>query len=303
MGAEISRRAFLAAGATSLGAVALAACAGGGRSAPIKVDQGDAGPSGAGGVNLVIASYIHVVGIEQRVTIAFLKGDGPVTPVGPVQVAFRREGGKAGPALAASAHHDGPDEHDPAGSKGLDYYVVRNRFDQDGVWYARTTYKGRTLEAPLMVSAAEGAAVPYPGRPLISTPTPTVADGRGVNPICTRQPACPLHDISLDEALPERRPLAVLFSTPALCQSRLCGPTLDNLLSLRDEYAARVRFLHVEIYTDLTGKTLAPAVQAFHLDQEPILFLAGADGVVRDRLDNAVDAAEMRQALDKVLAG
>jgi hypothetical protein len=43
-------------------------------------------------------------------------------------------------------------------------------------------------------------------------------------------------------------------------------------------------------------------VQAFHLDQEPFLFLAGADGVVRDRLDNAVDTAEMRAALTQLVS-
>jgi hypothetical protein len=161
---------------------------------------------------------------------------------------------------------------------------------------------GKTLTAPLQVVDPSAVQVPVPGRPMVRVATPTVADGRGVNPVCTRQPACPLHDVSLDAALDEHRPLAVLFSTPALCQSRLCGPVLDRLLEQRDAFGSKVRFLHVEIYTDLGGKTLVPAVEAYHLEGEPFLFLAGADGVVRERLDNAYDRGELRGALDRLVA-
>ena len=297
MEAPISRRSFLVAGA-GLAVVGAAAC--GKKSDGIKVAKPR--PSTANDVNMVIASYIHTSGIDQRVTFAFLKGDGPVTPDQPVTVTFAPEHGPASTPQPAEAHHDSPDEHGHGDGQGLPYFVARHRFDTAGIWTVKAAYGGTTFQAPVNVTSPEQTTVPFPGRPLVSTPTPTVADGRDVNPICTRQPACPLHDVSLDAALAERRPLAVLFATPALCQSRLCGPTLENLLSLRDELAGRVRMLHVEIYTDLSGRTLTPAVQAYHLDQEPFLFLAGADGVVRDRLDNAVDTREMRAALTQLIS-
>ncbi|MFP5378014.1 MAG: hypothetical protein ACLGIO_14690, partial [Acidimicrobiia bacterium] len=142
----------------------------------------------------------------------------------------------------------------------------------------------------------------YPGTAMVAAPSPTTADPLGVDPICTADPPCPLHDVSLDAALGERRPLAVLFATPALCQSRLCGPVLDTLLEQREAFADRVRFLHVEIYTDRTGETLAPTVQAYNLTAEPVLFLAGADGTVRERLDNAFDRVEARAALERLVA-
>jgi hypothetical protein len=82
----------------------------------------------------------------------------------------------------------------------------------------------------------------------------------------------------------------------------LCGPVLGNLLAARDEFGAKVRMLHVEIYTDLSGKTIAPAVEAYGLESEPFLFLAGADGMVRERLDNAYDKAEVRDALARLTA-
>lgn len=135
----------------------------------------------------------------------------------------------------------------------------------------------------------------------MSGPTPTTADTGGVDPICTRQPQCPLHEVSLDAALVEKRPLAVLFATPARCQSQLCGPVLDTLLAHHDAFADRVRFVHVEIFASRTGTTVAPATKAYDLTQEPFLFLAGADGVIRERIDNAYDRTEAKQALERLV--
>jgi hypothetical protein len=154
-----------------------------------------------------------------------------------------------------------------------------------------------------MVIDPSQSQIPIPGKPMISTPTPTVDNHRGVEPICTRSPICPWHDISLDAALAQHKPMVVLFATPALCQTATCGPVLDQLLTLKTEFESKVRFLHSEIYTDNTAKTNTPAVLAYHLDSEPILFLAGPDGVVKNRIDGLYGHAEMQAEITKLLAG
>jgi hypothetical protein len=281
---QLSRRSFLLA---SAGVVALAAGAcKSGKDDEIKVSPSDTA-SLPGGLSLVVSSYVHVTGIDERVTVALLKGDGPYTASGPVAVSID------GKPVEAVLHKDGI---------ALPYYLIRHRFDTAGIHDIDAVVQGKKLTTPVEVADAASTKVPVPGKPLVRVATPTVADGRGVNPICTQQPACPLHDVSLDAALDEKRPLAVLFATPALCQSRLCGPVLGNLLAARDEFGAKVRMLHVEIYTDLSGKTTAPAVDAYGLESEPFLFLAGADGVVRERLDNAYDKLEVRDALTRLVA-
>jgi hypothetical protein len=133
------------------------------------------------------------------------------------------------------------------------------------------------------------------------------ADHAGVDPICTRDPQCPFHDVSLDAALGEKRPVAAIFSTPALCQSRVCGPVLDVLVKEADAFKDRIRFVHVEVYRSMKvdfndPNALAPGMQAYHLTFEPVLFLAGADGVVRERLDGPYDALECRDALGRLAA-
>lgn len=283
---SLDRRSFLLA---SAGLLAAAACNRPGSDKPdVEVDEDT--PKD---VALVVASYVHVTGIDQRVTFALVRDNGPEILKEPLDVQIKDRDNRDLGTTRGELHDDGIP---------LPYVVVRKRFEDTGIHAAKVVYQGNTLTATFNVEDPADVQVPIPGKPLLSTPTPTVADNRGVSPICTRDPVCPLHDVSLDAALGEKRPIALLFSTPALCKSQLCGPVLENLLSQHAAFGSRVRFLHVEIYTDTSGKTLAPAVQAYHLESEPFLFLADADGVVRERLDNAFDRAEVKSALEGLVA-
>lgn len=286
----LNRREFLIAGG---GFALLAACGSGdddGAAPPVKVDNPDDQVNKPGSrLNLVVASYIHVAGIDERVTLAFLNDEasGPITPDESVRFTID------GQEVPAELHTDGIP---------LPYFLLRKRFDSPGFVTVQATMGDKRGDTTIEVVDPAKAEVALVGSPMISTPTPTVADARGVDPICTRDPACPLHDISLDTALAQKRPLAVLFATPARCQSQLCGPVLDNLLTVREGFADKVGFLHVEIFASRTGNDLAPAVQASKIQSEPFLFLVGADGTVRERLDNAYDRTEARSALDRLLA-
>jgi hypothetical protein len=82
-----------------------------------------------------------------------------------------------------------------------------------------------------------------PGDPLPAVATPTAQDAAGVDPICTSSPVCPLHEVTLADALAESRPVALLVSTPAFCELAICGPVLDVLLTVADQHPD-VRFLH-----------------------------------------------------------
>ncbi|MGQ0520082.1 MAG: hypothetical protein ACT4PX_02875 [Actinomycetota bacterium] len=283
----LNRREFLLAGA---GLALVAACGGGDDEPAAKVTEPD-GDDATRALNAQLVSYVHVAGIDQRVVLGIIndEGTGPVPLDGPVQVAID------GTEVEATVHS--------GNGTPVPYLLVRHRFEKAEPAVARVTFGGRTGEAGIDVKDPASLQLPFPGRPMISTPSPTAAATLGVDPICTNQPACPLHEVSLDAALAEKRPLAVLFSTPALCKSRFCGPVLENVLAQQASFADRVRFLHVEIYADRAGKELAPTVKAYALPGEPVLFLAGADGVVRDRLDNAFDRLEAEATLKRLVAG
>ncbi len=143
-------------------------------------------------------------------------------------------------------------------------------------------------------------AVPLTGQPLPPFDTPTVGDGRGVNPICTRDPVCPLHELTLTEALATGKPVAYLIGTPAYCQTGVCGPVLDFLLTARDKFGDKIAMVHADIYTDNSIKTVSPAVLAYQMDYEPALFIANASGIIVERLDAVWDADELDLALKLV---
>ncbi len=108
--------------------------------------------------------------------------------------------------------------------------------------------------------------------------------------------------MSLDTAIGAGKPVAVMLATPALCQSRYCGPVLDDLLTLTDQYKDRITFVHVEIYTNLSGNETTPTVQAWGIQTEPWLFGVDATGNVVSRLDGAFGHDEQQQLLQRLVS-
>ena len=127
--------------------------------------------------------------------------------------------------------------------------------------------------------------------------------GGDASKLCTHQPPCGLHDLSIADALqPAAKPLAVAFATPAFCTSALCGPELDIIMKLRDAYASRVNFIHVEIYQyPFDGVHTAKTVDEWRLPSDPWTFIVDKTGIVRDRFEGAAPLEEVEPALKAVL--
>jgi hypothetical protein len=183
-------------------------------------------------------------------------------------------------------------------TKGRGVYVTDFTFPVAGVWTAVVNTRGRKLALAMQVKERNEAPGVGQAAPRVASPTNTNA--LGVNPICTRRPACPLHAISLDTVI-GTKPVVAMFATPALCQTAYCGPVLDELLELVSRYGDKVAFVHVEIYKDTKGSALAPAVAAWNLPSDPWLFTIDAAGVIRARLDGAIGREEMEKAITALI--
>jgi hypothetical protein len=95
----------------------------------------------------------------------------------------------------------------------------------------------------------------------------------------------------------------LLVSTPAFCQTAICGPVLDLLVERRaDLAAAHVGVVHAEVYVDEKAQEATSTVTTLGLRHEPALFLAAADGTVQNRLDYTFDRTELDQALRRLMA-
>jgi hypothetical protein len=84
--------------------------------------------------------------------------------------------------------------------------------------------------------------------PRVETETVT-SSGGDIKSIETRDPADDMHEENFADALGEK-PVALLMATPALCQTRVCGPVTDIAAQFQKEYGDRVTFIHQEVYED-----------------------------------------------------
>lgn len=146
------------------------------------------------------------------------------------------------------------------------------------------------------------SAIPAVGErpPAVVTPTLASVHGR-VKAIDTRDPPDHLHGLSFRDVL-GRRPVALLIATPLLCQSRVCGPVVDEAEQLAATYGNRVTFIHQEVYAHNQVKDgLRPQVRAFHLESEPWLFTVNRRGRIVARLEGAFSLDEFRAAVEAAL--
>lgn len=180
------------------------------------------------------------------------------------------------------------------------YYAFIATVDQPGI-YGIIVEGGPSTGANFQVFDPADVTIPVPGQILAGFDTPTVGAPGGVDPICTRQPNCEFHSVTLAEALATGSPVVYFVGTPAFCQTDTCVPALEALVGLQPDFS-NVVFIHAEVYTDDTGSVLAPAVQALSLPFEPIAFLVGTDGVIKDRLDIVWNPDEMRERLQALTA-
>jgi hypothetical protein len=183
--------------------------------------------------------------------------------------------------------------------KGRGIYVAEPILNQPGVWPALALVRERQIEFAIEVKPAPEA--PQVGDTASRAPSPTTTDTLEVKPMCTRRPQCPLHAVSLADAIGAGTPVAVLFATPARCQSEYCGPVLDTLLSIRGRYEDAVTFVHVEIYLNNRTTDVAPTVAAWGLPSEPWLYTVDAAGTIVGALDGAFGKAEMVRELDTLV--
>lgn len=159
-----------------------------------------------------------------------------------------------------------------------------------------------TVASPGEVAVAASSPIPNVGQRPPSIATDTLAAVHGdVALLTTRRPPEHMASVSLKQVL-GRRPVALLFSTPQLCTSRVCGPVTDLTVELQHEFGPRITFIHQEIYVDNNpAKGLRPQMTDFHLRTEPWLFAINRRGIIVARLEGAFGVNELRAALKAAL--
>lgn len=164
--------------------------------------------------------------------------------------------------------------------------------------YSMTIKEAPDAEMTFMIEERTNVPMPLVGDPLPPFDTPTTDNARGVNPICTRpEGTCPFHSQTLTSALKSGKPVLYLIGTPAYCQTGTCAPGLEALIDVSQTLGDAVAVVHADVYSDKTATVAAPAVQAYKLSYEPILYITDERGLLVDRLDAVFDVTEIREAI------
>jgi hypothetical protein len=234
---------------------------------------------------------------DADVALYFAKdGKGPVTGPLPAQVTSL----ETKPAYRATGA-GGPGEATTV------YVVPKVDFDRNGPWTVVAMLKGKDgLEVSRVPSPVVGEfpQIPEDGEkaPVIHTPTAAEVGG-DLAKIDTRVPPDQMHQVDFADVA-GKKPVVLVFATPALCQTRVCGPVVDVAQQVADSYEGKAEFIHMEIWNDNDiAKGPRPQVEDFNLESEPWAFLIDRNGIVRDRIEGAFGVSELEEAMRKITPG
>jgi hypothetical protein len=210
-------------------------------------------------------------------------------------------------------HEDGTVETHEAGETGA--YITYVDFDRAGTWGIDVT--GKTADgqdigpARLTFSVgikAAGLSISDPAPQSKQTILSDVADIREID--SSESPIPEQHNMTIADAVTSGKPTVIAFATPAFCQSQVCGPVKEIFDDLYNAYKDRANFVHNEPYDvkkmregscSSLGACLAPTVNEWKLQNEPWVFIVGADGKIAAMFDGIASYDEMEAALEATL--
>jgi hypothetical protein len=188
----------------------------------------------------------------------------------------------------------------------------------DTFYVAKVAYRSRGPHIPIGIVRLDGRLVvadaptaldvgsrdgpPDVGDRAIRMNTLTGADvGGNLTKLSTRVP--PAEDLLKDDFADVlgKKPVVLLFATPALCQSRTCGPVVDIAEQVRAQNGKGVTFIQQEIYQDNDpGKPVRPQVARWRLPTEPWAFVIDRHGKIRSRFEGVFSVGELARAVAQV---
>ncbi len=220
-----------------------------------------------------------------------------------------------GPVPRIHRHAGGASLSDNARFVGAGVYVVPAFFPAAGRWGLEFRIDdgmpgsdgedARPVEILFQLEVRERASAPNVGEPAIAVRTRTLADEPDVARLTSDlTPEPGLYQLSIDEALAAPRPLVLIFSTPAFCHSRTCGPALEVVKNVWRSNAGELDAIHVEVFEnpdEPDSLREASAFEAWRLPSEPWVFVIDRDGRIFSRYEGTITEPELRGDVAVVL--
>ena len=204
----------------------------------------------------------------------------------------------------------------PFGSRGS--YVTELSFDRPGAWRLDVDVlqdDGSISSARIPLHIRQTSITPGLGSKPPTTVNKTSRDVAELTSLTTRSTLDPgLYQLTIAEALETEQPLVVVFASPALCTSPTCGPQVETVEDLKDQYKGQANFIHVEVYDnpadiqgDLSRAKFASIIDTWGFTQlegyrnESFVFIIGRDGRIASKYEGYATKEDLAKGLEKVL--
>jgi hypothetical protein len=277
-------------------------------------DDSDSEPTGTtqpagsqGDLVAVITSSDLAVG-PQRFAFVLLQDDNPVSAES-IAVRFFKVKDESNPQFVG----EGTIPFSPLGIPGLTtsgseltgVYYANVTFDEAGKWGAGFTVGAQSDPEKEVRVAFEVKPEPSTvgvGEKAIAADNLTLADAPLEQIDTSSEPDEPFHQLSISEALANDKPSVIAFATPAFCETRTCGPTMEIVRAAYDKFGDKVNWVHVEPFKLDEGgglllsngnKVNSDAANAWELPSEPWVFVVDKDGTVTGRFDGPLTLEEI----------
>lgn len=214
-------------------------------------------------------------------------------------------------AETSHRHADGSDHahEDPLAT----VYLAHIDFPATGKWGVALAIQveeeryDQLLANPVVV--LDRTPEPGIGDPLPASTHLTLRDVDDVSEVnSSTEPIAAMNELTVAEALQTGKPVLVAVATPAFCQSRFCGPMMDEVVHpLYEEFSDRVQFVHIEPFLLAEARTNqrlvpVPLMAEWQLSTEPWIFVADGDGRVVAKFEGITTVAEVRETLASLVA-
>jgi hypothetical protein len=184
-------------------------------------------------------------------------------------------------------------------------YVAQVSLARPGAWGVEVL--ARRNDGPAEASRFRVEVLASPRTPALGTAAPRsrnliASDVADLRQIDSSEPPDPrLHQVRIADAIAQGKPLVIVFASPRLCHSRVCGPMVDVVRTLIPAYGDRVAFVHQEVWPrDSTGE-FTPTAQEWRLPSEPWIFVVDARGTIRAKFEGLTTRRELESAVGHML--
>lgn len=254
---------------------------------------------------LIFATSDYAVG-NQRLAFLLVNKKGQVLEGGTARVSIARGGLSGRPFAQRTARFErtGAPNTDTAGE---DFelggtFVVNIDFKQPGRYGLLVEPESGPFQGFALVDVKKLSASPPLGTKAPSSNNPTLVDAPAAKITTARPPDVELLRYSIRDSVESKRPFVVVFATPAFCETRACGPSVEVVDAVRARIGDRVRFIHIEVYEQNDPKRgVNQWMREWNLPTEPWIFVVDGEGTIRAKFEGLTSVRELEAAVRAIL--